>query len=136
VTEYPSRTMLYLVGQNDTCNDNLPGCRSDCWQKPPQPGATKCDRSSMDTRCGAMLQGPFRRARGRKYVEYLRAFYGRETHSYGVVSGCGHDAACMFASQAARKALGIPLPPLTVAQIRTREAADVDRPIDRPWGRV
>ena len=70
-----------------------------------------------------MLQGPFRRARGRKYVEYLRAFYGREVHSFDEIYGCGHDAACIFASPRAKRALGLNPPLLTDSQIRQRQAA-------------
>jgi hypothetical protein len=65
VTSYAKRRVVYLVGEKDMCNDLLPTCNVECWQK-----ENGCDRNSMDTRCPAMLQGPFRKLRGQ--VQCLR----------------------------------------------------------------
>ena len=56
---YAKRNVVYLVGENDMCNDLLPTCNTECWQK-----TNGCDRNHMDTRCPAMIQGPFRKLRG------------------------------------------------------------------------
>lgn len=71
---YPERDVSYLNGQNDTCNDGLPECDSECWQRDNE--ESPCFRNRMDTRCPAMLTGPWRRARGAAYMAFLRKFYG------------------------------------------------------------
>ena len=88
---FPRRDVIYLVGQNDTCNDGLPECNSDCWQRD-----NSCFRNDMDTRCPAMLEGPWRRLRGHLYMRYLRSFYGRDVHHLDEVPGVGHNATGMF----------------------------------------
>jgi len=95
---YPERDVVYLVGQNDTCNDNLPFCNDDCWQKD-----NDCFRNSMDTRCPAMLQGPWRKLRGQLYQRFLKRFYGRKIHHFAIVDGSGHNASSIFNSQMALK---------------------------------
>jgi hypothetical protein len=53
----------------------------------------------MDTRCPAMLQGPFRRDRAYNYMDYLKSLYGKKTHHLYEVPGIGHNAAGMFSSE-------------------------------------
>merc|ERR1711968_330014 len=103
IESYPSKDVLYMVGQNDTCNDNLPaeGCDSSCWQNPNSSGYNFCYRNDMDTRCPAMLGGPWRKARGQKYHDYLNTYYGRSVHELSVIDGCGHDATCIYSSDQA-----------------------------------
>ncbi|EOD24750.1 hypothetical protein EMIHUDRAFT_238346 [Emiliania huxleyi CCMP1516] len=99
---YPERDVSYLNGQNDTCNDGLPECDSECWQRDNE--ESPCFRNRMDTRCPAMLTGPWRRARGAAYMAFLRKFYGapsRPIHRHYVVPGAGHDAMAVFESAAA-----------------------------------
>lgn len=94
IQKFPSRHIDYLVGQNDTCNDQMVGhCDTECWQKD-----NGCFRNQMDTRCPAMLQGRFRKERGHKYMEYLKQYFGKPVHSLMDVPGCGHNATCMFYS--------------------------------------
>lgn len=92
--------VVYMVGQNDTCNNNLPNCDDSCWKRtnydPIAEG--KCFRNDMDTRCPAMLQGPNRRARAHRYMQYLEWFYGKPTHNLYTVPGVGHNATGMFSS--------------------------------------
>lgn len=78
VRVYPKLHVVYLVGQNDTCNDGLPVCDASCWKRENySDDEWPCFRSQMDTRCQAMLQGPFRRARGHQYMRYLEELYGK-----------------------------------------------------------
>ena len=96
---YRERSVVYMVGQNDTCNDNLPTCNSDCWKREDYPpGEWPCFRNHMDTRCPAMLEGPFRRRRGIQYMKYLEHVYGEPTHVLHVIPGVGHNATGMFGS--------------------------------------
>lgn len=56
---YPKLHVVYMVGQNDTCNDGLPTCDSSCWKRnewDKSAGEAKCWRNHMDIRCPAMLQ--------------------------------------------------------------------------------
>lgn len=103
---YDKLHVVYMVGQNDTCNDMLPTCDASCWKREnflPEEG--KCFRNHMDTRCPAMLQGPNRRTRGYQYMKYLEWLYGKPTHVLHTISGCGHNATGMFSSEIGMKAL-------------------------------
>lgn len=98
---YGKLHVVYMVGQNDTCNDNLPVCDDSCWKREVWDNKTEgvCWRNDMDTRCPAMLQGPYRRKRGYQYMEYLKTLYGEKTHHLYTVPGVGHNAAGMFSSE-------------------------------------
>jgi hypothetical protein len=98
---YPKLHVVYMVGQNDTCNDGLPTCDSSCWKRNEWDNATEwqCYRNHMDSRCPAMLQGPYRRARGLQYMRYLENLYGKSTHTLRTVPGAGHNATAMFGSE-------------------------------------
>jgi hypothetical protein len=54
----------------------------------------------FDSSCPAMAQGPTRLARGQAFVKYINQKYGAH-HSATVVPLCGHNARCMFTSEAA-----------------------------------
>ena len=98
--EYKHRAVVYMVGQNDTCNDGLPTCDQSCWKRqrflPDE--EWPCYRNHMDTRCPAMLEGPNRRTRGMRYIKYLEAYYGAKTHVLHIIPGVGHNATAMFGS--------------------------------------
>ena len=98
---YPKLHVVYLVGQNDTCNDGLPVCDSSCWKREDYDPEDEwpCFRNSMDTRCPAMLQGPFRNARAHQYMRYLEDIYGRPVHKLHEIPGVGHNASAMFGSE-------------------------------------
>jgi len=98
VRVYPKLHVVYLVGQNDTCNDGLPVCDESCWQR-----ENDCFRNQMDTRCPAMLQGPCRRTRGYQYMKHLQDLYGEPTHQLKEVPGVGHNASAMFGSEIGMK---------------------------------
>ena len=85
VALYPLRDVSYLNGQNDTCNDGLAYCDDECWQR--NNPEMLCDRNHMDNRCPAMLEGPWRKARGKTYMKFLEKFYGKPVHRFGVVPG-------------------------------------------------
>ena len=92
--------IVYLVGQNDTCNDGLPVCDASCWKREQYAeNEWACWRNDMDTRCPAMLQGPCRRTRGYQYMKYLETLYGEPTHHLFTVPGVGHNASGMFSSE-------------------------------------
>uniref|UniRef100_A0A7S3L2J7 Uncharacterized protein n=1 Tax=Amphora coffeiformis TaxID=265554 RepID=A0A7S3L2J7_9STRA len=96
---YGKLDVVYLVGQNDTCNDGLPNCDKSCWKRDHWlPGENPCYRNQMDIRCPAMLQGPCRRARAYNYMNFLQQLYDRPVHTLWEVPGVGHDATAMFGS--------------------------------------
>eukprot|EP00977_Amphora_coffeiformis_P029873 scaffold43195_cov206-Amphora_coffeaeformis.AAC.1 len=100
VKNYQMRDVVYMVGQNDTCNDALPTCHKDCWKRENYLDEEwPCFRNHMDTRCPAMLEGSFRRTRGQHYMQYLEEIYGKPTHSMHVISGVGHNATGIFGSE-------------------------------------
>jgi pimeloyl-ACP methyl ester carboxylesterase len=103
VRMYKHLHLVYLVGQNDTCNDNLAVCDGDCWKRgdnfDPDLGEWSCFRNDMDTRCPAMLQGPNRRTRGYQYMKYLEWLYGEPTHVLYTIPGVGHNATGIFSSE-------------------------------------
>lgn len=35
-------------------------------------------RNHMDNRCPAMLEGPWRKARGKTYMKFLKKYYGKD----------------------------------------------------------
>lgn len=72
-----ARPMTYLLGQLD----DLP-------------------LAGFDSSCPAMAQGPTRIARGQAYAAYLKAKYNAP-HQVVVVPLCGHNARCVFTSEAA-----------------------------------
>lgn len=126
VENYKKRDMIYLVGQNDTCTDDLlPFCSPSCWQKdivrnftenrsgrliPDPHNGLKCWRTIMDMRCPAMLQGPFRLQRGVNYMDHLRRYYksSEPVHELGIVPGCGHEAEKIFRTKMGQRALFAP----------------------------
>jgi hypothetical protein len=74
-TAYAKRRVVYLVGENDMCNDLLPTCNAECSQKD-----NGCERNSMDTRCPAMLQGPFRKLRGQVKDHHIHSLLQLSCH--------------------------------------------------------
>ena len=56
--------------------------------------------AGFDSSCPAMAQGPTRFARGQAYAAYLKAKYNAP-HQVVVVPLCGHNARCVFTSEAA-----------------------------------
>lgn len=49
----------------------------------------------FDSSCGAMTQGPTRRARGEAYVKYVNATLGAK-HPIIIVDECGHNNRCVY----------------------------------------
>jgi hypothetical protein len=98
---YNKLHVVYMGGQNDTCNDMVPTCDDSCWKRDVWDNVTEslCFRNDMDTRCPAMLQGPYRRARGYQYMKYLETLYGKPTHHLYTINGIGHNASGMFGSK-------------------------------------
>lgn len=83
---YLSRRIVYLLGERDSSKDEV--ARYD----------------ELDKTCAANAQGPFRLHRGLAFMSYLRERFGQEPE-FHVMAGCGHSAACMFASEEGRRAL-------------------------------
>ena len=103
---YRMLDVVYLIGQNDTCNDGLPHCDSSCWKRESWlPGESQCYRNQMDSRCPAMLQGWCRRERAYNYMNYLQHLYSQPTHTLYEIEGVGHDATAMFGSDIGMKVL-------------------------------
>jgi pimeloyl-ACP methyl ester carboxylesterase len=73
-----ARPTVYLLGDQDT----LP-------------------LAGFDDSCPAMAQGKTRLARGQAFASYAVSKYGAKDHKTVVVPLCGHNARCMFTSEAA-----------------------------------
>jgi hypothetical protein len=56
--------------------------------------------AGFDSSCPAMAQGPTRLARGQNFAAYVNEKY-KAQHKAVVVPLCGHNARCMFTSEAA-----------------------------------
>jgi len=94
---------MFLVSQNDTCTDDLlPVCDASCWTRKSK---SRCQRTGLDMRCPAMLQGWNRNLRGRLFMKHLQNYYGRPTHTLVEVPGAGHEAAKVYRSQVAHQAI-------------------------------
>ena len=97
VTAYSKREVVYLMGQNDTCNEDLtPGCQS----------------HDLDKSCSGMAEGRYRRERAGLYYRFLHAFYANwdsslslASHDAVEVPGVGHDHTNMFQSKQGLAAL-------------------------------
>jgi len=96
---FKERDVVFLVGQNDTCSDDLlPFCDKSCW-------SSRCSRTLMDMRCPGMLQGVNRNVRGKLYMKHLEKFYGLPTHSLVEVPNAGHNSLEVYFSDVAHKLL-------------------------------
>ena len=71
-----SRPTTYLLGQVDT----LP-------------------LGGFDSSCGAMAQGPTRRARGEAFLKFVNETLGAK-HKAIIVSECGHNDRCVYTTDA------------------------------------
>jgi len=58
----------------------------------------------FDGSCAAMAQGPTRLARGQAYAKYVNEKLGAK-HTVVIVGLCGHNARCMYTSEAGQKVL-------------------------------
>ena len=67
---YAARDVVYLMGQNDTCNEYL---------------TPHCQSHGLDKSCAGMLQGHFRRERAENYIRFLATFFGRPVHKGSLV---------------------------------------------------
>eukprot|EP00043_Microstomoeca_roanoka_P009320 m.88775 g.88775 ORF g.88775 m.88775 type:complete len:498 (-) comp14550_c0_seq1:29-1522(-) len=95
VQAYPGKNVIYLLGLNDTCNEQLkPGCES----------------HGLAVTCMDMFDGRYRLERGRFYYEFLKVFYGRQIHNATFVPNIGHDHALMFQSSEGLHAIFAPAP--------------------------
>ena len=77
IRQLTARPVTYLLGELDT----LP-------------------IAGFDSSCPAMAQGPHRLARGQAYTGYIKEKLGVQL-TFTVVPACGHNARCMFTSDAA-----------------------------------
>ena len=90
MADYALRDVVYLMGQNDTCNEDL---------------TPRCQSHGLDKSCSGMLEGDYRRMRAQNYIKFLAAFFGWTVHRGVVVPGVGHDHTNMFQSQQGLAAL-------------------------------
>lgn len=104
VQEWAQRDVILVVGQNDTCTDDmLPErhCSPSCWKR--ENGG--CYRNTMDIRCQAMLQGPNRNVRAVNYMKHVEDHYGRPVHKLIEVHNVGHQAEHLFSDPAVASAM-------------------------------
>lgn len=106
VEHYKDRDVVYLVGENDTCTQDMLGvaCLSSCWTRLNR-GRARCSSTLMDVTCPAMLQGAHRNMRGHLYMRHLREHYGHDVHRLHVVPGLGHQGAEMLLSDASVRSI-------------------------------
>lgn len=64
---YPPRDVIYLLGTNDTCNEDLD---------------PTCDSHGLDLGCEAMMQGRWRYERGTIWMKFLVFYYGTTGEFY------------------------------------------------------
>ena len=84
VKNYQHQRVVYLIGQNDTCNEALePGCHS----------------HGLEVTCMDMLEGRFRLERAQLYFKFLREFYNLPIHNFTLVPNVGHDHTLIFQSK-------------------------------------
>ncbi|EGD79775.1 hypothetical protein PTSG_10760 [Salpingoeca rosetta] len=80
---YAHQHVVYLLGGNDTCNEDLePGCQS----------------HGLEKTCMDMFEGRFRLERGQLYFKFVQAFFKRPVHNISVVPNVGHDHTLAFQS--------------------------------------
>ncbi|EDQ85984.1 uncharacterized protein MONBRDRAFT_11382 [Monosiga brevicollis MX1] len=83
ISRYPQLDVAYLAGQNDTCNeDREPGCTS----------------HGLEKTCADMFEGWMRLNRAQQYFAYLRAYFGKEVHSFHAIPNAAHDHTLIFES--------------------------------------
>jgi len=125
VETYALRNMNYIVGQRDQCSPAMPW-----YNETGLPGAdaakqfsSACDFHHLDTRCPAMLQGPWREYRAVHYMLYLLKFYGKSVHTLlelevsqdiNLAPGMGHNGLGMITSHEASSAIFQPNPQTTI----------------------
>eukprot|EP00658_Telonema_sp_P-2_P033908 TRINITY_DN247_c0_g1_i3.p2 TRINITY_DN247_c0_g1~~TRINITY_DN247_c0_g1_i3.p2 ORF type:complete len:181 (-),score=47.24 TRINITY_DN247_c0_g1_i3:182-724(-) len=119
---YAYRNVWYLAGALDQCSPAM------AWYN--ETGATNtnnnngiayddaCDFHHLDTRCPAMLQGPWRNYRTEHYVAYLYKYYGHKVHTLvtlaitqdaNIVSNAGHDGSQIYTSLEGQGAIFSPV---------------------------
>ena len=86
ILAYAERNIVYLMGTKDSCNCKLNAEEISC-----EDVTGRCVDNEMATYCQSMLQGTDRMDRMRKYVAYLRMFYGRPVHSLVYAQDIPHD---------------------------------------------
>ncbi|HEX3733045.1 MAG TPA: hypothetical protein VHU91_09020, partial [Mycobacteriales bacterium] len=82
IAQYTSRRVTYLLGGADVNQDH-----------------------SIDTDCGAKVQGEYRLARGKAYFAMIKQKYPSAPHDMVEVPGIGHDNDAMFDSQQGKAAI-------------------------------
>jgi len=90
VKQFAARNVVYLLGLNDTCNEDLD---------------PSCDSHGLDRGCEAMWQGRWRLERGTNWAAFLTRFYGANPHTFFFVPDIGHDGQAMITSKEGRRAL-------------------------------
>jgi len=127
VDNYALRNVVYLAGMLDMCSPAVPWYNetgmigSDALQQ----YSSACDFHHLDTRCPAMLEGPWREYRALHYMVYLEKFYGESVHKLvqltvqqdlGLVPDVGHNGLGMLTSEEATVATYSPVAQGTVSQ--------------------
>jgi hypothetical protein len=59
----------------------------------------RCRLGGFDSSCGAMAQGPTRRARGEAFLKFVNETLGAK-HKAIIVSECGHNDRCVYTTDA------------------------------------
>jgi hypothetical protein len=121
VNQYAFRDMWYLNGNDDQCSPAMKWYNTTNQTIDLIDGANgvvqfdaACEYHKVDTRCPAMLEGPWRQYRGTHYMAYLAEFYGQNTHNlvewvsntnFNLVPGVGHNGLAMWTSAAGEAAI-------------------------------
>lgn len=122
VALYPYRNVWYLAGALDQCSPAMPWYNETGIVNEANNDGIEytdaCNYHHVDTRCPAMLQGPWREYRTSHYMAYLTKFYGREVHTLttmvieqdlNVVPTAGHDGSAIYNAVEGKAAVFTPV---------------------------
>jgi len=87
MTQYFARTVVYMAGLNDTCNEIFLDNSTKC---------VICSSTDIDQSCEAEYQGNCRLQRAVNFYNHLRNFTTTNTHVLVFVPNAGHSAYQMF----------------------------------------
>eukprot|EP00658_Telonema_sp_P-2_P030013 TRINITY_DN2273_c0_g6_i1.p1 TRINITY_DN2273_c0_g6~~TRINITY_DN2273_c0_g6_i1.p1 ORF type:complete len:513 (+),score=106.17 TRINITY_DN2273_c0_g6_i1:83-1621(+) len=119
---YPFRNVWYLTGSLDKCTPAMPWYNQSGVTNPSNDVGINftdaCDFHHIDTRCPAMLEGPWRSYREVHYLAYLYKFYGFKVHNVimltvdqdmNLVPNSGHDGTMIYNSSEGKAAVYTPV---------------------------
>jgi pimeloyl-ACP methyl ester carboxylesterase len=126
INNYALRNVWYLAGEDDECSPAMPWYNETGHQGEDSKlqFSSACDFHHLDTRCPAMLEGPWRAYRAAHYLAYLYEYYGKTVHKMiqiaiqqdiNVADNVGHSGLYMFISNEGKAAIYTPVDQDTIS---------------------